>query len=547
VTGVSFDDLVAVATVGVTRKGLTVSELAGPAAGQSGVLDTADPAAALLDAAALLTVARRAGLRPAPGDLVPGDGGGAESETERELTARAVRALRKIGQSDSQLLADLLTAAGAAGYVLPAPLLPGLLDAAGRDSVLRPAVVGLLGMRGRWLTAYRPDWRLTVHQARAEQPEATGPAGAGGGDSGHGDSGTWRTGGRDERRGFLARLRRRDPAAGRELLAAGWARETGADRAELLGLLRHGLSADDEEFLEAALDDRAAGVRETARLLLGQLPGSAFRRRTAERAAPVLRVERHGLRRRLAVSPPGEPDAAAERDGVPVASPVPGIGPGGWRLIQVLAAAPLDDWTSRSGLAPAQLVTLPVTDDLARYVHAGWRQAVVRERSASVNPASRRLTEWVLALLAADTVPDAKWAARAWPGDAALAAALPHPARAERAAALVTRTPADDRARAYEVTAEVAACAAPWPPVLADAVVSALARAAVRPDLPALPRTLLTLAARNLPADAGPASTGPDYAAALAKIAVTHPQSWSALLDSAAETIVLRRIFLAEL
>ena len=50
-------------------------------------------------------------------------------------------------------------------------------------------------------------------------------------------------------------------------------------RASLLAVLAPGLSLDDEEFLETALDDRAGEVREVARQLLSRLPGSAFRRR----------------------------------------------------------------------------------------------------------------------------------------------------------------------------------------------------------------------------------------------------------------------------
>ena len=582
-TGASFDDLVAVAAIGVTRKGLAIDELAGPAAGQAGVLDRADPAAALLDAAALLTAARRAGLRPVtaadPGDAAcPGTTAGpAEDEwagpaaataaAERELPPRATRLLRRLGQADSargfaaadsELLAGLLTAARDAGYVLPAPLLPALLDAAGRDSGLRPAVAGMLGARGRWLVAHRADWRRATGPALAAEPltPAPGPGVAGPGGAGVSEAElvTWRTGGRDERRGLLARLRRRDPAAGRELLAGGWARETGADRAALLAVLGQRLSAADEEFLEAALDDRAAGVRDTARLLLGQLPGSAFRRRAARRAAPVLRVERHGRRRRLAVTPPGEPDAAALRDGIAEASPVPGIGPAGWRLIQVLAAAPLGDWTRQLGLTPADLAALPVADDLGPYVHAGWRQAIARQQPAAApdrgappgagraEEGAAELTAWALALLAAGAGRQVTWPVQAWPGDAALTAVLPAASRSERAAASLKDAVVDDRARAYTLAAEVAACPAPWGPGLSEAALGLLARAATRPDLPSLPRSVLTLAGRRLPAG-GPR----DYAAALTELAAARPQAWSPLLHAAAELIALRRAFLAEL
>ena len=165
---VSFADLVTAATVGVSRRPLEITALAGPAAGYTGVLDDGDPAATLLDAAALLDAARRAGARPVRDVARPP---AADADTAPELSVRAARVLRQIGggqgtpgfaAADSELLAELLTAASEAGYLAPAPLLPDLLDAAVRTTALRPAVAAVLGARGGWLAAYRPTgsgWR----------------------------------------------------------------------------------------------------------------------------------------------------------------------------------------------------------------------------------------------------------------------------------------------------------------------------------------------------------------------------------------------------
>ena len=62
----SYVQLVAAATVGVAQRPIEVAELPGAAAAHVGLLD-ADPAGAVLDAAALLDAARRAGgLLPGP-------------------------------------------------------------------------------------------------------------------------------------------------------------------------------------------------------------------------------------------------------------------------------------------------------------------------------------------------------------------------------------------------------------------------------------------------------------------------------------------------
>ncbi|HWG03061.1 MAG TPA: hypothetical protein VG164_14580, partial [Trebonia sp.] len=89
---------------------------------------------------------------------------------------------------------------------------------------------------------------------------------------------------------------------------------------------------------------------------------------------------------------------------------------------------------------------------------------------------------------------------------------------------------------------EISAWPGPWPEVLADAVLAALARSASLTNLPTGTRQLVSAAARGLPA------TGPrDYAGWLIRFADTHPQPWSAALRSAATTIIHRRAFLEDL
>jgi len=527
----SFDDLVTAATVGLSRKPFAVTELDGPAAAVAGALDTGDPATALLDAAALMTVARRAGFRPEPGIV---GSPASPAEAAPELSPRAERSLRQLGGAqlapgfaagDKELLGDLLKAAGKAGYVASAPLLPDLLDAAVRTAALRPVVAAVLGVRGRWLAGHRADWQRVVDAG----PASTVPTD---------DPEVWRTGSQAERQAYLAALRARDPNAGRELLAADWARLPADERAALLAALARDLSAGDEEFLDAVLDDRASGVRVIAQLLLTRLPRSRFTERATERATAVLRLERHGHRPSLAVTRPANPDAAAVRDGIDGRLPSPSIGLGAWLLTQLIAAVPMAAWTDLFGLSPGELVALAVEPrlDAARRldVHAGWRLAAVRQGSA----------EWAQALLAAGDPDDGGGRPpAAWPDDQRLAAALPSAARAQRAAALLAGTKLTaGPAAANQAIAEVAGAAMPWPGGLADAVMTILGRAAPLAALPRLPRGLLDLAARGLPA-----TGGRDYAAELTRLADAYPQNWTPLVRKTAETVLLRRAFLEEI
>ena len=609
-SGVSFDDLVTVAALGVSRKGFAAAELDGPAAGYAGVLDPGDPAAALLDAAALLTVAGRAGVPPRAwrGDAhdEPPDGaaeggqsgaaaaiaGGrsARAGRERELSPRGGRLLARLGglagqrvsaAKGTELLGDLLAAMRDAGSVLPAPMLPDLLDIAVRTAALRPLIASVLGPRGVWLAGHRPDWQEVADAgpasaASADRPggaeatararwrdDATGPddvGGAGGaagaGDStgsgdgggpsglagaddatGSGDGGGpegWRVGRAAERLAYLAGLRERDPAAARELLAAGWTRESKSERVLLIGALGQGLAAEDEEFLEHALDDRAAEVSQAARRLLAQLPGSAFSRRAAERAAAVLRP--HGdVNTRLAVRVPDDLDKAAVRDGIEPRSPAQWVDAKAWRLAQLIAAVPLSYWTTRLRLTPAQIVALPVEGAAAIDVRAGWRLAAARH-------VAEPEADWALALLGAD-LGVVNRPPSVWVPDAALSALLPAGLRAARAAALLTEASSDaSHPRAYAARLELASHPVPWSAPLADAVLHVLAREILGPRLTVLSQTVVETAGRGMPA------TGEkDYAAELTRLANSMPPSWMPEMLAAAETIALRRAFLAEL
>jgi hypothetical protein len=495
-------DLVDAATVGLTRRPLQAVSGAGAEGGAglplggvagrySGVLDGQDPAGTVLDAAALVSAGQRAGVLVAEGVRGPA---AADPDTGPELPRRAAGVVRRAMGAEPGVLADLLAEAGRRGYRAPAPMLPGLLDLAGRDVSLRAAVAGVLGSRGRWLARYRPDWRRVAE------------AGVAGAAWVADDPAVWETGRRDERRGYLAQLRARDAAAARELLAAGWDRETGDDRAGLLEVLAGGLGPDDEEFLDAALADRKGAVRDEAARLLARLNGSAFSRRAADRAAALLRVERHALRRRLVAGRPAE-----------------------GTLGQVVGVAPLVTWEERFGLGAEQIVGLPVEGAAAAEV-----QAAAGNFGAA---GSGRAAGW------RDL---AQWRRPAgWPEDAELAAVLAPEARASRGAALLAELAAGRVSLAGAVggaaITEVAGYPGPWPGELARAVLGVLRRGlAAGPGRWSGP--LLAAAARNLPV------TGPhDYAAALTELADQCPPIWSAPLRRTAGAVAARRTFLEEI
>ncbi|WP_306208284.1 SWIM zinc finger family protein [Actinoplanes sp. RD1] len=353
-------DLLATALVGTARRPFTATTVA---AG-----DTSIPLGAgtsLLEAAATALTYRRAGVTPASGHpaVTP-----APAETDRAVpSAAGDRLLRLLdGSGPHDLLAQWLGAAARWGGHVPPEALPALFDAGRRNSVVRPAIARVAGERGRWLAGLRPDWGWV----RDEAP----------GTVAQDDPEIWDTGTPGERLAYLTRLRTVDPAAGLALLRKAWATEAPEDRARFVGALCTGLSPADDEFLDAALDDRRKEVREAALELLQRLPGSALGQRMAERARAAVRFERRALGRdRLVVTPPEELTPQLRRDGL-AAKPARGTGVQAWLLEEVLAGAPLSTWTGDR--EPTEVVKLARGNDWEVPLLHGWAKAAIAQGAA---------------------------------------------------------------------------------------------------------------------------------------------------------------------
>ncbi|MEU3525392.1 DUF5691 domain-containing protein [Streptomyces sp. NPDC038707] len=421
--------------------------------------------AALLDAAAVATVRRRAGLRPG---RAAGRPERAPADPRPPLPAPAARRLTTLladrsggagggrrGSSPDlmELLPQWLAAANAHGYAAPPQALPALLDAARGRTDLRPAALAFAGPRALWLARLNPDWRFALRAAPgggAALPDT---------EDAEAVRRLWQEGLFAERAALLGALRARTPARGRELLASTWATERAEDRLMFLDSLRTGLSDADEPFLEQALGDRSRNVRATAAELLSALPDSALAARMAVRAMGCVALDRTGDAPAIVVEAPLACDADMERDGV-VATPPPGRGQRSWWLGQLVESAPLATWPGRlGGRTPGEIVALPVTDGWQGELHAAWCRAAVRQRDAA----------WSRALLGSPSAPEA-----GGPGAVSLA---------ERAKLLAALEP-DERAAwvagfiathgLSEAFQLLGVCAVPWAAPLGRAVVDAL-------------------------------------------------------------------------
>jgi Family of unknown function (DUF5691) len=161
----TWHDLVTASLIGTERSMVPAVGIPGlpPAADATG-----DPAAVLLDRAALLTAARRAGRRPDHAEPLPV----CEPDPRPVVSPEAgVRLARMLSGQYPELLAEWLTAVIARGLRPPPQSLPDLLDRARR---VRPANSGLArlvteagGPRARWLAGLNRDWEFVAAPAPA--------------------------------------------------------------------------------------------------------------------------------------------------------------------------------------------------------------------------------------------------------------------------------------------------------------------------------------------------------------------------------------------
>lgn len=418
------------------------------------------PEEALLTAAALGGAALRAGRVPARGPApapAPDDARPAAPRRAVQLLELVLTQSPAGPRQRTLLLTHWLATAARAGFRLPHALLPALLEAAGADAELRRATARVIDARGAWLASQREAWTW-----------ATQPHDAVEGPSGRVPPADWARLLSPDRVASLAKLRGHDPDSARSLVESTWATDSAKDRRAHLETLVIALGPDDEPILEAALDDRAASVREIAAALLDALPGSARASRMTARLRPL--VESKGrIKRHLDVTLPDDPDPAGQRDGL--GKPPPGRSARGWWLEQLAAGATLEVWTDASGVGPAATLQRLSDEDALRGIR----------RAAS----ARRDGEWALALLE-----------RTW--DPTLVEALPRPDR-ER---LVLARLGEAKRPAHEVVSLLAAVAAPWSADFSDRLIGRL-RAAKTPALvvgQAMPHLVAGLHASALPA-----------------------------------------------
>jgi Family of unknown function (DUF5691) len=347
-------ELTATALLGTDRRPLPPPPV-GPA-GEFG--HGSDVAVALLDRAAAVQAARRAGAVPeAAGPPLPA----CPPDDRPPCLAPAARRLGRILRGEhADLLEEWLHTLTAAGRAAPPEHLVDLVDRTRAAPGLRPVVVDAAGPVAAWLSELLPGlgWAIGPPMGPRE---------------------AWERGEPVERIEALRRLRSADPAAARELLAPGLPGERAELRAAAYGTLAAGLGPEDESILERGLDDRVAAVRQRAAELLAALPSSAWAQRMARRAARMVEITGPAGHDRFEIALVAPVPPSWARDGIDAGAP-PGTSLGVHVLRQVVAGTPLGWWEAHAPVA--HLVVLAAEHELGPVLLSGWSTAAVRQRDA---------------------------------------------------------------------------------------------------------------------------------------------------------------------
>lgn len=266
-----------------------------------------------------------------------------------------------------------------AGLTLPRARLPAALEAGQRSQGLRPALLPVLGARGRWLAALNPDWKYAA---------SSGPALAAAN-----ETLVWEDASHLERLEYFRRLRERDATAACALLQSSLGELPAKERIDFVTAMAIGRHPGDAPVLEPLLKDRSRDVRFEAARLLALLPDSAHAQRLIGWIAPLLAPKRGLLSKGWQLEAPETADPAWAAALVEVARPQhEPLGERAWWLYQLVRQVPLAWWIAHTGMSPAELVAWADKTDWKAALLRGWRERV-----------SRHEVDWIEALLTART------------------------------------------------------------------------------------------------------------------------------------------------
>ena len=263
------------------------------------------------------------------------------------------------------LLLQFLTALTEYQQIIPAKLLPELLNLGKTYPKLAQKIPEVCGARGLWLAQFNSDWSYLVDQYKSV------------------DQDLWENGQQEQRLLFIKNLRARDPQQARELIAHALPELDARDRATLIGTLQDQLTSADEAFIESQLSDRSKEVRTTAASLLSALPKSQFVQRMQQRLLGCLTQERKLFRRHWQLTAPDSFASDWAADTIDEKRPQSeALGEKAWWLFQLARTIPLNWWERTTELSADDLIAWALDSDWSLALLRAWYHALVREKNS---------------------------------------------------------------------------------------------------------------------------------------------------------------------
>lgn len=235
-------------------------------------LQKLSPEAALCHGAQLLNLAQRIDVAPATGAFLALPA--VPEETLPLLSAEAIALFKCLFDANNTDALKLFVHY-AQGYRLPAVFLPQVLACWNKYyEVLHQGLLPMLGQRGIWLAQFNPDWQAIVKQYVLSSVVA--------------EDTMWELGSLEERKEWLRQTFEADAERAKQQVRSSWSKESAVERKTWLEVWISYITSADEDFWEAALQDRSKGVQEVARRGMRRIPQSAWRRRMWARLQPCL-------------------------------------------------------------------------------------------------------------------------------------------------------------------------------------------------------------------------------------------------------------------
>ncbi len=328
-------------------------------------ISTDNPAAAVLEALALTCALHRAGTKAGTttDSVTP-----CPPERREPLPTAAVDALMRLLKGEfPEVLPEALRLALGSDRVVPARVLPELLDTATRNHHLRAVVPALAGERGIWI-AHRHRKYSWLLEGSAVGDDA------------------WDSGSPALRIAWLRQTRSTDPARAAAAISTQWSGEDASMRESIVRAVAESPQPCDEVWLETlALKDRRQDTRELAAAALSSLQDSGFRHRAIARVRERVKIERRLLKRVITLIPPDAFDPAWEADGIKE-KPPQGTGEKAWWLRQIISLTPLSDWPEILGVGENDFFSITRDPDWQEPLLLGWIDSARRIPGLAMAP-----------------------------------------------------------------------------------------------------------------------------------------------------------------